>query len=294
MFRRMEFAKYHALGNDYLVKDLSLSTGELTELSIRTICHRNYGLGSDGILEGPLFSDVAGFKLRIFNPDGSEAEKSGNGLRIFCRYLFDRGLVKEGQAFTVETLGGVVQAQVFDHGHRIKVGMGRAIFEAARIPVLTEHPEQEVLHHALEIDGTCYKVCCVSVGNPHCVIPLDSISSDLAHRLGPKVEHHAFFPNRINMQLLKVLDRNNIQIEIWERGAGYTLASGTSSCAASVIAHRLGLCDASITVHSPGGQLSIEIAEPYELTMTGPVTQVGKFHLSREALEQTLPVPTCA
>ncbi|MEQ9822824.1 MAG: diaminopimelate epimerase [Puniceicoccaceae bacterium] len=285
----MEFAKYHALGNDYLVKDPSLTKTELDEASIRKICHRNYGLGSDGILLGPLFSELADFKLRIFNPDGSEAEKSGNGLRIFCRYLFDRGLVKEDHDFTVETLGGVVRAQVFDHGNRIKVGMGQAIFKAGQIPVNTETPDQEVMQYPLEIDGQRYEICCVSVGNPHCVIPLDTISSELAHRIGPKVENHALFPKRINMQLLKVIDRNNIQIEIWERGAGYTLASGTSSCAASVIAHKMGWCDGSITVHAPGGTLSIEIAQGYDLTMTGPVTQVGKFHLSREVLEQNIP-----
>lgn len=285
----MEFAKYHALGNDYLVKDPSISKSALTDEAIVKICHRNYGLGSDGILEGPILSEVADFKLRIYNPDASEAEKSGNGLRIFCRYLFDRGLVKENQVFSVETLGGIVQAQVFDRGNRIKVGMGRAIFIAKDIPVTTSTPDQEVMQHAIEVEGVSYQACCVSVGNPHCVIPLDSISAELAHRIGPKVERHAMFPNRINMQLLKVLDRNNIQIEIWERGAGYTLASGTSSCAASVIAHKLGLCNDSITVHSPGGTLSIEIGEGYDLTMTGPVTQVGKLHLSRQALVQELP-----
>jgi len=285
----MEFHKYHALGNDYLVLDPAEQPTELAADSIVKICHRNYGLGSDGILYGPLNSEQADFRLRIFNPDASEAEKSGNGLRIFCRYLFDQGLVQQDQVFTVETLGGVVEAQVFDAGTRIKVGMGKAIFKAKDIPVKTEEPDGEVILYPLEINGTTYKVCCVSVGNPHCVILLDSISEELARTIGPKVENHPMFPNRINMQLLKVIDRNNIQIEIWERGAGYTLASGTSSCAASTIARKLGLCDGDITVHCPGGNISIQIADPYQLTMTGSVTQVGVFQMSQQVIEQTLP-----
>ena len=285
----MEFHKYHALGNDYLVFDPSEQTLDLSDSSIIKICHRNYGLGSDGILYGPLPSTVADFRLRIFNPDASEAEKSGNGLRIFCRYLYDRGLVKQDQVFKVETLGGTVEAQVFQEGKLIKVGMGQAIFKAKDIPVITDTPEAEVIHHTLEVKGRKFTVCCVSVGNPHCVLPLDSISPELAHEIGSAVEHHPMFPKRINMQLLKVLDRNNIQIEIWERGAGYTLASGTSSCAASTIAHKLGLCDGDITVHCPGGKISIQIAANYQLTMTGTVTPVGIFQLRQDVIDQVLP-----
>ena len=285
----MEFSKYHALGNDYLVLNPKECQEELSDSSIVKICHRNYGLGSDGILLGPLPSDSADFRLRIYNPDASEAEKSGNGLRIFCRYLYDEGLVKQDQVFTVETLGGVVNAQVFDQGKLIKVGMGKAIFKAKDIPVTTDTPDSPVLNHPIQLEDASHQMCCVSVGNPHCVFPLETISPELAHKMGPQVENHSMFPNRINMQLLKVLDRKNIQIEIWERGAGYTLASGTSSCAASTIAHKLGLCDNDITVHSPGGKLSIEIGEDYQLTMTGPVTRVGIFHLSNEVVEQKLP-----
>ena len=269
--------------------DPSELNGELDGASIVKICHRNYGLGSDGILLGPLESKTADFRLRIYNPDASEAEKSGNGLRIFCRYLLDQGKVEEEQTFSVETLGGIVEAVVFEGGKRIRVGMGKAIFVAKDIPVATDNPDEEVIRSSLKINDGSYEINCVSVGNPHCVIPLESVSSELAHQLGPIVENHDMFPNRINMQLLKVLDRNNIQIEIWERGAGYTLASGTSSCAASVIAHKLGFCDNEITVHSPGGKISIEIGDNYQLTMTGPTTRVGEFELSNEAILQELP-----
>jgi diaminopimelate epimerase len=288
-FIGMEFHKYHALGNDYLIYDPTGQSLEMTANNIIKICHRNYGLASDGILYGPLSSDRADFKLRIFNPDASEAEKSGNGLRIFCRYLFDQGKVKEATVFTVETLGGVVEAQVFEGGRQIKVGMGKAVFTARDIPVTTATPEREVMNFPLELQNRTFDVCCVSVGNPHCVIPLTDISVELAREIGTQVEHHVMFPNRINMQLLKVMDSSNIQIEIWERGAGYTLASGTSSCAAAVIARKLGLCGPDITVHMPGGELFIRVEDDYQLTMTGPVTRVGIYQLDQEVLEQTIP-----
>jgi diaminopimelate epimerase len=287
--RCMQFHKYHALGNDYLVLHPLQLTRELEIQEVVKICHRNYGLGSDGILLGPLPSDRADFRLRILNPDGSEAEKSGNGLRIFCRCLFDQGLVRENQPFTVETLGGIVAARVEQSGAMVEVGMGHAEFIAHKIPAITETPDQEVINYPLSLGNDVYSVCCVSVGNPHCVIPLPSISEELARRIGPKVENHRAFPNRINMQLLQVLDRSNIQIEIWERGAGYTLASGTSSCAASVIAKKLGWCDGDITVHMPGGTLSIQIDEDFNLTMRGPVTAVGVFTMNTQVIDQVLP-----
>jgi diaminopimelate epimerase len=229
MEKTMNFSKYHALGNDYLVLDPAEAPQIPSASAIQIICHRNYGLGSDGILYGPEKSSSADFKLRIFNPDASEAEKSGNGLRIFCRYLFDRNRVKEDESFTVETLGGVVEATVFDGGNQIRVGMGRAEFEAQKIPVIAEHPDQPFLEQPIDALGKTWRVCCVSVGNPHCVIPVSEPTEQLARELGPIIENHPKFPNRINMQLLKVIDRDQIQIEIWERGAGYTLASGTSS-----------------------------------------------------------------
>jgi diaminopimelate epimerase len=229
-------------------------------------------VGSDGILLGPLESDSCDFKLRIFNPDGSEAEKSGNGLRIFCRYLWDNEIVFE-QPFTIETLGGNVTAQVFDNGLLVKVEMGKVSFVSNEIPVAGE--AREVLNETISIKGNDYTFCAATVGNPHCVLPMDEISKELACEIGPDIEVHSNFPNRINVQLLKVLDRNNIQIEIWERGAGYTLASGSSSSAAAAVAHKLGLCDGDITVHMPGGELEISISEDFNIFMKGPVTAVS-------------------
>jgi diaminopimelate epimerase len=279
-----DFYKYHALGNDYIVLDPNKGVFPLTAENIRLICHRSYGVGSDGILYGPILADGT-ISLRILNPDGSEAEKSGNGLRIFSRYLVDTGYVKD-KKFSIITKGGTVHVEVLDDQDRmIRVDMGQAIFNSLEIPV--SGPSREVLNEKLTVGDTAYSVSCVSMGNPHCVIPLDRISPDLAKQIGPKVEHHPLFPNRINMQLLQVLDRNNIRIEIWERGAGYTLASGSSSCAAASVAHRLGLTGPELKVHMPGGVIDIAIKPDNHIFMTGPVSGVmqGVFDadLSREA-----------
>ena len=272
----MDFHKYHALGNDYIVIDPNRNEISLTEANIQRICHRNFGIGSDGILYGPLF-DGGKISLKILNPDGSEAEKSGNGIRIISKYLFDESYV-EGNRFRLQTLGGEVAVEILDdQARRIKVDMGTVTFVSDEIPVNGER--RDVVDETLTVRDEEFKVTCASVGNPHCVIPMPEISKEMALKLGPPVEIHPLFPNKINVQLLKVIDRGNIQIEIWERGAGYTLASGSSSCAAASAAHKLGHVDSELTVHSPGGQIEIEIKSDGHIFMTGGVTGVmsGQF-----------------
>lgn len=279
----MQFSKYHALGNDYLVIDPEHWPREFSPAEIVRICHRNYGIGSDGILWGPLPGvDGTPFSLRIFNPDGGEAQKSGNGLRIFCRYLFDRGLVKH-EPFRVHTRGGVVEATVHAGGRSITIAMGHVSFDSVRIPVAGR--QRDVIRETLVVAGETLTFTSASIGNPHCVIERPSTSTADVHRLGPLVENHANFPERTNVQFLTVHDRSNISIEIWERGAGYTLASGSSSSAAAAVAHRLGLVDQSVTVHMPGGTIAIEIGDNYEITMTGPVTRIADGLLDKEMLE---------
>jgi diaminopimelate epimerase len=273
----VHFKKYHGLGNDYLVIDPNVQDFAMTEANIRLICNRNFGVGSDGILYGPTFeNDVPA--LRIFNPDGSEAEKSGNGLRIFAKYLFEKKYVRS-KSFKIKTLGGIVDVQVQDKtANLIRINMGRVTFISTEIPVVG--PRREVVNEALDINGTEYKVTCLSIGNPHCVIPMPEVSEETARALGPHVENHRMFPNRINMQIVRVIDRANIDIRIWERGAGYTLASGSSSCAAAAASHKLGFVDHDITVHMPGGTLRIEIGDDGQIHMTGPVEGAfeGRFH----------------
>lgn len=268
----MNFYKYHGLGNDYIVIDPENFDVPLTPGRIKLICHRNFGIGSDGILNGPIF-DGDKIKLKIYNPDGSEAEKSGNGVRIFSKYLVDAGHVTE-KDFVLHTAGGDVRVELKkDDASLLKVDMGTFTFLSNNIPVNGE--SREVVNEELRIHDIACKITCLSVGNPHCVIPLDEISEDLAKKIGPEVENHSLFPNRINMQLMKVMDRNNIAIEIWERGAGYTLASGSSSCAAACAANKLGFVDRVINVHMPGGVLEIEIDDENHLYMTGPVEGIA-------------------
>jgi diaminopimelate epimerase len=282
----MKFFKYHALGNDYLVIDPQDWPSPLTRVQIEVICHRNFGVGSDGILLGPLPSDQARFGLRIFNPDGSEAEKSGNGLRIFSRYLWDRQRVRT-EEFDIETPGGVVRSRVLGGGKTVRIEMGQVSFQSDQIPVTG--PSREVISEEIVAGGRTFAYCAATIGNPHCVIPLPEISAELARKYGPLLETDIRFPKRTNVQFLKVLDRKNIQIEIWERGAGYTLASGSSSSAAAAVAHKLGYCDRSIIVHMPGGEISIEIGEGFSILMTGPVTKVSEGTLSEEIFATTLP-----
>jgi len=274
----MRFHKYHALGNDYIVLDPE-EFKELTKEQICRLCHRNYGLGSDGILYGPIDTEEADFALRIFNPDGSEAEKSGNGLRIFARYLWDKGKVSEDE-FTILTAGGKVKAKVYTNGQYVTVDMGQISFDSIKIPVTGA--VREAINEEMEIAGKTIKFSAATIGNPHCVILCDEISEDQTRALGPLIENEPRFPNRTNVQFMKVLDRSNIRIEIWERGAGYTLASGSSSCAAAAVARRLELCDSNISVHMPGGEIKIVISKDYSITMTGAVTKVAEGQIFNE------------
>jgi diaminopimelate epimerase len=278
----MQFWKYQALGNDYIVID-GRTRDRLADDVVRRICDRHFGVGSDGILWHEEVGD--GIGLRIFNPDASEAEKSGNGLRIFARYLFDRGLVGT-DAFAVVTPGGRVSCRVLDGGLRVDVEMGRVSFASRDIPVVGG--DREVLEETLEIGGEKVVFSAATVGNPHCVILREAVSAEETCRLGPLLENHtALFPNRTNVQFVQVRNPREIQIEIWERGAGYTLASGSSSCAAAAVAHRLGRVGPEITVHMPGGELRVSLDAKMHARQVGPVRAVAEGEIAEELLAGT-------
>lgn len=266
---KLKFQKYQALGNDYLVLQDEATPPQPG--MVRQLCHRQLGAGADGVLWPHPAAKAGEFAVRIFNPDGSEAETSGNGLRIFARYLWDCGLVA-ADPFAVTTLAGVVQCQVLAGGAAVRVQLGRARFESSAIPVAGA--ARAVVNEPLHIAGRLLHITAVSVGNPHCVVPLARISPALARRVGPLLERHALFPQRTNVQLVRVLDAHQIQIEIWERGAGYTLASGSSSCAAAAACVRLGLCQSPLQVRMPGGLLQVEVAPDYSVTLEGPAQKV--------------------
>ena len=278
----MQFKKYHGLGNDYIVIESSEVRDSLSAQQIQRICHRNLGVGSDGILLGPLSSTSCDFRMRIFNPDGSEAEKSGNGLRIFARALWDAQRVDE-KPFTVETLGGEVTCRIHPRAEIITVEMGGVSFMSSEIPV--SGPERDVIDESLVIGDESLRISAATVGNPHCVVLMDNLSEENAFRLGPQISTHPSFPHGINVQFMKVLDRETIQIEIWERGAGYTLASGSSSTAAAAVARKLGRCDDNISVCMPGGTLEISFDDAFNATMTGPVTPVCEGEIAHEIFD---------
>ncbi len=278
----MNFAKYHALGNDYLVFHSEDFDRELTPAQIRRICHRQYGVGADGILWTSIHPENRAFSLRIFNPDGSEAEKSGNGVRIFSRFLWDLGYIND-EEIEIRTPGGPVGAAVHRRGDQVTVSLGKASFFSSRIPVTG--PPREVLEEPIEAAGRRYKFSGVTLGNPHCVIVVPEISHAEAIEAGPILETDPRFPNRTNVQFVRVAAPSRIEIEIWERGAGYTLSSGTSSGAAAAVARKLGLCGPDIVVAMPGGEVAVQIGPEFEVTLTGPVTSVCHGTLSAELLQ---------
>jgi diaminopimelate epimerase len=284
------FFKYDALGNDYIVLDPADWPEPPTPDAIRRICDRHHGVGSDGILWGPISagptfqrSDVPTFALRLFNPDGSEFEKSGNGLRIFARYLWDRRLPASPD-FDIDTPSGTVRAYVLDaQGTRIAMDMGRLSFLSTDIGVTG--PARELTDEEVTSGGLNLRIVGATIGNPHCVVFLDAqtpevqaklggLTAALAHRWGPGLEHLPLYPNRTNVQFAQMVNRHTLRIEIWERGAGYTLASGTSSCAAAGAAIRTGRYTSPVTVLMPGGEMRVEVAPDWSVRLTGTVVFV--------------------
>lgn len=263
----MQVWKAHGLGNDYLVWEGKAK--QLTPARVQKICHRTQGVGSDGILE-PCDSVVADFGVRIWNPDGSIAEKSGNGLRIFAHWLhYHQGAPKR---FRIDTGACIVQAHILDTD--ISIDMGVAYWESSAIPTV-----EKVWNTEHVFDAQSIVLYAVGVGNPHCVSFFDTdqnLDTLPWKRWGEVLECDPRFPNRTNVQFAKVINRNNIEIRIWERGAGETSASGSSSCAVASVAHKLGWVDGDITMHMPGGILSVQIDDAGEICLIGPVEEVGR------------------
>jgi diaminopimelate epimerase len=278
----MKLTKYHALGNDYLVLQPMGDEPAPVPDQIRLLCHRHFGVGGDGLLYGPLPAPGGGLSVRIFNPDGSEAEKSGNGLRIFARFLWDGGLIGRAPV-VVQTAGGPVTVEVLDEGHRVRVAMGRVSFASGDVPATG--PSREILEEPLIVAGETLACSAVSLGNPHCVIFYDGDGTEAARRLGPLVEGHPLFPRRANVQFVRVFDPANLALAIWERGAGMTLASGSSACAAVAVARRLGRCAAQVRVHMPGGALDVAIDADFCATLEGPVTRIAAIRVDDALLD---------
>jgi diaminopimelate epimerase len=281
-----QFVKSHGLGNEYIIFDSGHISFKVNELNIKRICNVHFGIGSDGILL-KVPSTKADFGLKIFNPDGSEAEKSGNGLRIFSKFLYDYQWSKS-KNFSVETKGGIVHASILESTNKrakvIKVDMGKAVFNSVSIPVQNNKPE--CIDEILTLDDAAFSINCVSVGNPHCVILRDTLDIDQIKKYGPRIENNKLFPKRINVQFAKVLNDKEVEILIWERGAGFTLASGSSSCAVAAVLYKKGLIQSNVTIKMLGGELTINIDPSWNLQMTGEVKQIAVGILSVDLLDE--------
>ncbi len=260
-----DFVKSHGLGNDYVVVDGARLGFTLTAPRVRLLCDRHVGLGSDGILEVDATDRLF---VRIWNPDGSEAERSGNGLRIAAKFLAEYGYAK-GDSFALETVAGPVRTTVYRERGRVnavRLEMGRAAVDRSR--------------RTLDVGGDVLDVTIVSVGNPHCVVFGQTMSRERLFALGPKIENHDQFPKRINVQLAEPASRRNVRALIWERGAGHTLASGTSSCAVAAACYDRGLVDGAVAIEMEGGTLEVEVAQDLSIVMKGPVEEVYAGTLS--------------
>jgi len=268
----MQFWKMHGLGNDFIIidnRDGKIAEAEAGDLA-RRLCERNLSVGADGLL---LISNssVADLRMRVFNSDGSEAEMCGNGVRCFAKYCYENHIIKK-TAFVVDTLAGskeVWLAVKNDVVEAVKVDMGVPEWERSRIPMLGE---STCVDCDLRVAETNYKVTCLSMGNPHCVILVDNVDEFPIERIGPIIESHESFPNRTNVEFVQILGRDKLKVRVWERGCGETLACGTGACASAAAANRLGRVSTIVKVHLKGGQLLVELAE--HVLMTGPAEKV--------------------
>ncbi|HML05166.1 MAG TPA: diaminopimelate epimerase [Methanobacterium sp.] len=261
--KEIQFSKMHGLGNDYIVIDETkgevIPENKKNEISFE-LCRRGFSIGSDGVIF-VCPSTNEDIKFRIFNSDGSEAEMCGNGIRCFSKYVYDNGILKK-DVLNVETLGGTKKVTLTIKNSTVssaKVDMGMATFKPSEIPM--ESGKDEVIQEEIDVNRKPYKVTAVSVGNPHAIIFTDNLEEVPLNQLGPVIETHKAFPQKTNVHFVKVINRDEIDMITWERGAGVTFACGTGATSCAIASFKLGLVDKNVLVHLPGGDLQIEIYE---------------------------------
>ena len=282
MGRVLEFTKMHGAGNDFIVLD-GLAEPLPADLSAlaRRLADRHFGIGADQVLVlRP--SATADVRMEIYDADGSQVEMCGNGVRAVLKYLRDRGLTDRDEV-TVETLGGVVRPR-WAGADRVTVDMGRPVLAPAKIPTrLGGGDEGPVLDVPLEVDGAVLRVSSVSMGNPHCVLYVDDVDAAPVTTLGPRIEHHPAFPNRVNVEFVQVLARDRVRQRTWERGTGETLACGSGACAVAVVSILRGLTDRTLRVELRGGTLGLAWpADDASVLMTGPAAEVFRGRIRLE------------
>lgn len=271
----MKFTKMHGIGNDYVYVDCTEKELENPGWVSRFVSDRHFGIGSDGLILIRR-SDQADFRMDMYNADGSQGEMCGNGIRCVAKYVYDYGLTDQ-EEISVETLAGIKYLKLtIENGKvsRVRVNMGTPILDPEQIPVLAR--TKPVVQEPIEVCGREWKMTCVSMGNPHAVVFVDMPVKDFPlEEIGPHFEKHERFPRRINTEFVRVIDRSTMEMRVWERGSGETLACGTGTCATAVAAVLNGFCDRQVTVHLLGGDLEIEWnKEDGCVYMTGPATAV--------------------
>lgn len=271
MVEGLKFWKMHGIGNDFIVidnRDGKIKENKLSEFAKR-VCERRLSVGADGLLL-VYSSDVADVRMRMFNPDGTEAEMCGNGIRCFVKFCYENGITRKKE-LKVETLAGIKHTWLSINGEvkSVKVDMGAPFFERKSLPM---SGEGKCIGEKLKVDGEIYEVTCLSVGNPHCVLFVDNLDAFPIQEIGPKIETHRVFPKRTNVEFVQIINRKEIQVRVWERGAGETLACGTGACASAVASHTLGKTDKEVAVHLLGGDL--KILYDRNIFMTGPAVKV--------------------
>lgn len=267
----LHFSKMHGLGNDFVVFDAIHQNVELNKDQLRRLADRHFGVGCDQILlvEEPTIADVD-FRYRIFNADGNEVEQCGNGARCFARFVLDKGLTSKNE-IVVETQGGIIILNVEKDG-QVSVDMGVPNFQPAALPLLAEQPQ---LRYLIKVGNEDLELGAVSMGNPHAVLLVDHIGTAPVETLGPKLESHLQFPNRVNVGFMEIVDPEHIMLRVFERGAGETLACGTGACAAVAVGRQWGRLSDKVRVSLPGGDLTISWqGEHKHLFMTGPAASV--------------------
>lgn len=273
----MQFAKYHGLGNDFILIDNRHSPDPcLTPEQAVQWCDRHFGIGADGVIFALPGQGDTDYTMRIFNSDGSEPEMCGNGIRCLAQFIAELERQSAGVArssYRIHTLAGVITPKLEADG-QITVDMGQPRLLAQEIPTTLVAPEAKVINQPLTVADQTWTVTGVSMGNPHCITFVDDVAAVPLEVVGPQFEHHAAFPQRTNTEFIQVVDRGYLKMRVWERGAGITLACGTGACAALVAGVLTGYCDRRATVELPGGCLTIEWSDDQRLYMTGPATFV--------------------
>jgi diaminopimelate epimerase len=270
----MQFTKWHGLGNDFVI--INGQTEHITDYRNQAlaICDRNFGIGADGLVV-IMPSDIADFKMRIFNSDGSEADMCGNATRCVARYLYETGLTDK-TVITLDTLAGIVTPELIFEDSKlviVKVDMGEPKLTRGETP-MAGNSSEKAINVPIEIDGQTYQVTALSMGNPHCVIFVDDVAKINLASIGPQFETHSLFPRKTNVEFIQVIDRNTLKMRVWERGAGITKACGTGASAALVAAVLNGHTDRQATIKLDGGDLFIQWDDNNHIYKSGPAVEV--------------------